>query len=124
MKKVEVINNRYFSGIERFLKFNFEEFEILEANYQKGKYCSFDGVGGYLDKPTLDIIVIGDKEKYSFNFYMDANHIGNYWYWIMTTFEDGTPRKSTRYFENWKDEIVIEKATEYKSILKDYIAEV
>lgn len=121
MKKVEIINNKYFKAIETFLKINFEKFEILEANYKSGKSHNFDGIIGYIDKPGLNLIVMANEEKYNFNFYLDSNFIGDYWYWIITTFKDGSPKRSTCYFDDFNHERIRAKAEEYKPLLNNYI---
>lgn len=121
-KKVNIIGNKYFEGVEEFLRLYFKRFEIISALYVKGKSQNMDGCIGYSTKPSLEIIVTPKKRKYRFKFYLDSNFMGDFWWWIIEEHkENGVVKRSTNYFYNSDTEKVKEVTKEYKKSMYKYI---
>lgn len=109
----ELLENREFKGIKKLLNLLFPiGFEVENYSYEKGEYYSFDGLGGYLKKPTLELILKANNKRYKLNFHRDYQLIGPCWYWEAK--EKGY--SGTCFFENYDNDKIIETFNK-----KDYI---
>lgn len=110
---MEFINKIGLKPVKTLLDLLFKDgYVISNHKYEEGQYHDFDGLGGYLKKPTLAMIVKANDKKYRLDFYKDYRMDGPYWYW--------NPKKpgiaGTCFFENYdRDRIVKYYEENYKN---------